>query len=187
MFFEKTFIYQEKNFLNKDVCENLIKLYEKSEKNEGTISINNNVIIDKKLKNCQEVNFNFENNNSLIYIIKSSLGKTISEYEKKFPFVRQIRKYGLDSDFKIQKYNIGESYSKEHCENSGYNDRVLAWMIYLNDVKYGGQTVFPSQNKKFKPEIGKLLIWPSFFTHSHYGLPSKTSIKYIMTGWFKYI
>ena len=35
-----------------------------------------------------------------------------------------------------------------------------------------------------EPKEGKLVIWPSDWTHLHRGIPSLTQTKYILTGWF---
>ena len=37
-------------------------------------------------------------------------------------------------------------------------NRLLAWMIYLNDVTEGGETEFPDQGKKSQSRVGDLLI-----------------------------
>ena len=76
-----------------------------------------------------------------------------------------------------------------HCENDGGVDgsaekRVLAWMVYLNDVTDGGETAFPTQGKKFSPRAGDVLIWPAYWTHPHRGIVSESQVKYIATGWF---
>jgi hypothetical protein len=57
-------------------------------------------------------------------------------------------------------------------------------MIYLNDVTDGGETEFPTQNIKFQPRAGDILIWPAYFTHPHHGITSRTQTKYILTGWY---
>ena len=66
------------------------------------------------------------------------------------------------------------------------SQRVLAWMIYLNNVTDGGYTEFPDQRKKFQPRVGDILIWPAYFTHPHRGIVSNTQTKYIATGWFNF-
>ena len=77
--------------------------------------------------------------------------------------------------------NTGQDFSEE-----GMGKRILAWMIYLNDVTDGGHTAFPTQNKKFQPRRGDVLIWPAYFTHPHRGIVSKTQTKYIITGWYNF-
>ena len=64
--------------------------------------------------------------------------------------------------------------------------RVLAWMIYLNDVTDGGETEFPTQGKRFQPRAGDVLIWPAYWTHPHRGIVSESQTKYIVTGWFDF-
>ena len=61
--------------------------------------------------------------------------------------------------------------------------RVLAWMVYLNDIKKDGGTRWPQQNFTSKPRSGDLYIWPAGWTHSHYGVPALKETKYIVTGW----
>ena len=109
----------------------------------------------------------------------------IKDYIRKYPFTNQLKPWDLSPTFKIQRYNPTEGYFITHCENMGKDDcdRVLAWMIYLNDVKDGGYTVFPTQIRKFQPRRGDVLMWPAYFTHPHHGESTRSHTKYIMTGW----
>ena len=91
----------------------------------------------------------------------------------------------------LQRYKVGESYSTEHCENDGspgmLSLRNIAWMFYLNDIESKGGTCFPSQNITLKPRVGDLYIWPAYWTHSHYGIAADKEIKYLLTGWCRYL
>jgi len=89
--------------------------------------------------------------------------------------------------FNLQKYEPPNGhFNSWHCEHSLSSEqavsRVAAWMLYLNTLDEG-YTEFFHQKKSIQPEKGKLLVWPSFYTHIHKGNPVKTQIKYIMTGW----
>jgi len=57
--------------------------------------------------------------------------------------------------------------------------RVLVAMVYLNDVSEGGETCFFHQNLRIKPEKGKMVIFPPYFTHMHKGMAPKSNDKYI--------
>jgi len=62
----------------------------------------------------------------------------------------------------------------------------MAFMVYLNDIKEGGETEFLYQKCRFKPKRNTLLLWPSGFTHTHRGNPPISGDKYIITGWIEY-
>tara|TARA_Y100000592_G_C5458170_1_gene312497 strand:+ start:780 stop:1409 length:630 start_codon:yes stop_codon:yes gene_type:complete len=89
---------------------------------------------------------------------------------------------------KIQRTVPGEGYHQWHCETFGRQsrDRVLAYMLYLNDVDEGGETEFLYQHCRYKPLKGDLLIWPGYFTHVHRGNPPLSGHKYIATGWIEW-
>ena len=82
-------------------------------------------------------------------------------------------------------------YLVDHCEyaveEEPSNKRMLAWMVYLNDVTDKGGTHFAHQNITLKARAGDLYIWPAYFTHIHRGIPSPSQIKYIVTGWCNHI
>lgn len=116
------------------------------------------------------------------------LVKSLMKYAQEYSFIDILPKTQVYPGFKIQKYNPNECYSQLHCESMGSClERVLAWMIYLNDVTDGGETEFPTQGKKFSPGVGDVLIWPAYWTHPHRGIVSMTQTKYIATGWCCYI
>ena len=74
-----------------------------------------------------------------------------------------------------------------HCEESHFvsSHRVLAWMIYLNDLPEGeGETEFLHQSVRLRPRKGDVVIFPAGFTHTHRGNPPLTTNKYIATGWY---
>ena len=52
-------------------------------------------------------------------------------------------------------------------------------MIYLNDVHDRGWTEFFYQQHYEIPKAGKIVCWPSDWTHTHRGIISPTEVKYI--------
>ena len=91
--------------------------------------------------------------------------------------------------YKIQKTPPGGGYHVWHCEDSGflYRDRVLTWMVYLNDipVENGGATDFFHQKLSLQPKAGTIVFWPAAYTHMHRGAFLTGGLdKYIATGWF---
>ena len=56
-------------------------------------------------------------------------------------------------------------------------------MFFLNTVSDGGQTEFFYQNQSISPKIGRMVIAPAGFTHTHKGAIPKSSDKYIVTSW----
>lgn len=90
--------------------------------------------------------------------------------------------------FKVQKTKIGGGYHIWHYEACERHicQRLLTWMVYLNDVHEGGETEFLYQHMRVKPEQGTLVIWPAAFTHTHRGNPPLSNEKYVVTGWTEF-
>jgi len=86
---------------------------------------------------------------------------------------------------KFQWTPIGGGFFPWHIEHGGgvNSNRVLAWMIYLNDVEDGGDTEFLYQRVKIKPKKGTFVMWPAGLTHPHRGNPPYSNDKYVLTGW----
>ena len=108
-------------------------------------------------------------------------------YVQKYSHLKKLATHNI-LEVKIQKTKVGEGYHMWHCENAEMKarNRILAFMVYLNDVVEGGETEFLYQKCRFKPEKNTLLVWPSQFTHVHRGNPPLSNDKYIITGWVEY-
>ena len=108
-------------------------------------------------------------------------------YVQKYSYLKKLSTHNI-LEVKIQKTKIGEGYHMWHCENAEMKarNRILAFMLYLNDVEEGGETEFLYQKCRFKPQKNTLMIWPSQFTHVHRGNPPLSNDKYIITGWVEY-
>lgn len=91
---------------------------------------------------------------------------------------------------KVQKTLPMGGYHTWHFESGEKttHDRILVWMIYLNDLPNGeGETEFLYQGMRIPPSKGTLVIWPAGMTHVHRGLTVHSTPKYIATGWFHQI
>ena len=122
----------------------------------------------------------------LIHIFNSTLQQCYANYSEQFSVLQEpdTAPHG-NMDIKIQKTSIGGGYHIWHYENTGLPaaNRLIVWMVYLNDVEDGGETEFLYLSKRVKPKQGTLLFWPTSFTHTHRGNPPISNEKYIMTGW----
>lgn len=194
------FIEIYKNSVSKDTCNTLIDLFEEYEylhvKGVTSIGINENYKKSTEITITQEF-MNDEKWKDPLSNVLSSLQDNLKDYKSKYSqYERDVPILGIDalqyweidSVFNFQRYMPGEGYYSWHCEVSGKNfsERMLAWMIYLNDVVDDGGTEFKFQNYISNADQGKLLIWPAYWSHFHRGIPSETEKKYILTGWFSF-
>ena len=188
----KNFILHRRHALSKDKCERIINYFEEHKEFQEAGTVGGRGIEPLK-KIDTEMIFSFKNGPSreVFSFFGEFLVEAVEVYKKQYPFIDTgVNPWTINDVFKIQKYNPNEGYFVLHCENGGIPEetqRVLAWMIYLNDVTDGGYTDFPSQNKKFQPRRGDVLIWPAGWTHPHRGITSKSQTKYIVTGWYNYL
>jgi hypothetical protein len=183
--------------LSKKTCDEIInahhELNQLNEVVQGRVGGKAGPEIVKAAKNSTDVELGaYHNYRNLLYEVSTELQNTYNVYMEKY---WQINEYLNRHDFtawQIQKYDYKDhgGYHYFHIENSGVTSmrRVMAYILYLNDVKEGGETEFLHQALRVKPETGKLVIFPAYFTHVHRGNPiiSKED-KYIMTGWMEYV
>ena len=129
--------------------------------------------------------------------------EAIGRYKITYPFLDNIASWCLRSGYNIQYYSEGQGYSGLHCEHASRwkninnqeldlgslnaedhslpGDRMLVWMMYLNDAQSG--TEFPHQATTIQPKEGRVVVWPAYWTHPHKGVTPNKGDKYIATGW----
>jgi hypothetical protein len=111
-----------------------------------------------------------------------SIGLAIREFREAFPYFKGPFK---DMGYAIQRTQPGEFYHW-HIDGGSheFSQRQLVAVWYLNDVEGpGGETEFLYQDLRVRPEEGKLLLFPPFWTHEHRGVTLQAGIKYIATTW----
>ena len=102
-------------------------------------------------------------------LLFTSLAKALSKVKKQYEFFNGPFK---DVGYAVQRTKPGEYYHW-HIDSGShqFSDRQLVAIWYLNDAEGpGGETEFLNQNIKVKPETGKLILFPPFWTHEHLSL-----------------
>jgi prolyl 4-hydroxylase len=100
-----------------------------------------------------------------------------------------------------QHYQVGQQFkahtdyfeSHEMSTHGGQRgQRTYTFMIYLNDVEQGGETVFANLGTSFKPQRGMAVIWNNLnpegienYQTLHQALPVIQGQKVIITKWFR--
>jgi prolyl 4-hydroxylase len=97
--------------------------------------------------------------------------------------------YGFE-EFLIKRYRpAAQDQFPAHVDVSNANTmhRMLALVLYLNDVAEGGETAFLKLDLKVAPRSGRLLMFPPNFLYPHAGLPPREATKYILGTYLTYI
>ena len=115
--------------------------------------------------------------------INGNMQKCIDHYLKQFPQLGKNR--FLINDFKIKKIPAGGGFHNWHFEDNNIQNtnRYFVVQIYLNEEFEGGETEFLYFNQRIKPKLGRLIIFPCAFTHTHRGNPPIGGTKYIASTW----
>ena len=182
-------IYVEsyQNNLTKDFCDHVIK---KFEKDSGKVPGISGAGLNIKIKDSTDLGitrgrkkYNWDEEDNIFYeALKSPLRNYIDNYV-----------CPKDLDNSIDIYDTGYQIQRTTPLQNGYvwhNDahvidnssRIVTYIWYLNTIDKEGTTEF-TDGTQIKPEQGKLILFPSLWTHVHKGNPPKKINKYICTGW----
>jgi len=175
-----------------DLCDSILKLY--NDYSNYTFEGRTVIGVRKDVKNSTDLNIHQVANMDkkvipLVVKINDQLKACSEQYLNSFPnqniFPAKLS-FGGNMGFtvmQVQKYKKNEGhYNNWHHEGSTGTSRILALLLYLNDVKKGGETEF-LYGDKIKPQKGKLLIHPAGFPYIHKGNVPLSSDKIIMISW----
>jgi hypothetical protein len=186
-------IYTNVNSISKQLCDEIIILYEKEEKYRGVTGggLNPDVkdtmdfIIPKNNHWLKIYNFlNIELDRNIKQYFNRLNDKKLKTDDKNYLFFDNIKM--INYDFMIQRYikQIGK-YIYHHDSQIDWTkkqQRIVTFLWYLNTVEEGGETEVCGTHL-IKPEAGKLLLFPACWTFPHTGRMPISDNKYIVTGW----
>jgi len=178
-------IYEVENFLSVDECKKLIDEI-KSELRPSTIATDGE--FDSTYRTSSTCDLGNKNNPFL-----QKIDKRISDFiviDTCYGETLQGQHYLEKQEFKAHTDYFEGSQLMEH--DGGRGQRTYTFMIYLNEVKQGGETEFTRLNKIFSPSPGKALIWNNL---NEDGTPNENTMhqahpviegeKTIITKWFR--
>ena len=177
------------NMLSKEGCQHIIDYFESN----INLSFKGYAAgkVDIKTKDSQDLTLRLEyprneGEYKINEYIIQSLQKGTEKYRNKFRLLdMMVGTWHVDDRFNIQRFDEGQGYHGVHCEHSkDACNRMLVWMIYLNNAKCG--TRFYEPRRDVKAKQGRLVMWPSYWTYPHSGITPNKGEKYLMTGWWRF-
>ena len=182
-------IEEYRNVFPIDYCKQLIETFEQrasmqlTEHQTGFKNQDERIFMDMSNHNNM-----FHVDADLCKFFYQTVVKTYEEkYGKKYDSLRAVVQHS-PKGMSIQKTRPHQGYHAWHCECADLctSSRVMAYTLYLNSVEEGGETELLYQGVKIKPEPGKLVFFPAYYTHPHRGNPIYKGVKYIVSGWYTF-
>ena len=177
------FIFEKKNALPGDVCSEIIERFELNPDDQYRGRIGQQEAEDADVKRSTDLVVSGKTHwKDIDRLLFSSLDRALHEFKALYPFFKgQFN----DMGYSIQRTSAGEYYHW-HIDGGSheFSHRQLVAIWYLNNLTgSGGSTEFRYQNIRVKPEAGKLILFPPFWTHEHRGQTLQQGLKYIATTW----
>lgn len=178
--FEKSGLFIFENAFPKDLCQETIEKFEQDKKNHHPGEVGSGYKPEMKSSTDWYLGSSFPKLEEIYF--SGIINATYPIMETK----PQLKRFELSySGFQYQKSPKNKGFFHWHTDNDFSNlekERLLAVIIYLNDVHEGGHTEFMQQRFSIKPETGKLAIFPTTWEYFHRGVAPKSNDKHIMTS-----
>jgi hypothetical protein len=178
-----TFIFEKQRALPVDVCNEMIRRFVQYPDEQYQGRIGQMVYQDQGIKKSTDLVVSGKSHwKDIDQALFRSLGLAMKELRETYPYFKGPFK---DVGYAIQRTGPGEYYHW-HIDGGSheFSQRQLVAVWYLNDVEGPvGETEFSFQDIRVRPEAGKLLLFPPFWTHEHRGVTLQQGIKYIATTW----
>ncbi|MBK1648061.1 2OG-Fe(II) oxygenase [Rhabdochromatium marinum] len=178
-----SFVFERRQALPPAFCEEMIARFEANPRQQYEGRIGQIQERDRAIKHTTDlVVSNKDDWKDADQMFFASLAAALREFRETFPYFKGPFK---DMGYQIQRYQAGEFYHW-HIDGGSheFSQRQLVALWYLNDVPGpGGETQFLYQDISVRPEQGKLVLFPPFWTHEHRAAKLEAGVKYIATTW----
>lgn len=186
------FIKSYENAIPDETCDAMIKFFEMqndmgmSVRRKDTIRRDNQLeMADPKVYDSMEAS----NMSDEIKPFFDMVGQCLGQYSHDLSLDRIFEEGQIYARNAIIQKSISEEFDQygawhAECEGNAVSNRVMTYLVYLNDDFEGGETEFLYQQHREKPKKGKLVLFPAYLTHIHRGGLITSGTKYIATGWY---
>jgi hypothetical protein len=191
MIIESKYLRVYDNILKPEICQKIIEEFEKDDRKypgktgagyRPDLKCSTDLVISKEGPWKQL-------DKDVYQAVKVGLQK-YSDDVPSFAYVTEFSDM-IDTSYQIQRYlpNNKDSFNW-HSDCTSYEscNRILAAIIYLNDVEEGGETEFKffEETMSVTPKIGRLVWFPPNFMFPHRGKIPISNAKYIITTFIIY-
>ena len=176
--------------LSEAQCAAIISLFERSELFQGNLLSNGKVVMRPEHKKVMEFDISGTPGNpewaAVDRMATQVMIKHLHLYEAEHPAVRMLRNPLGDEGWRMKRYvDDGTEHHAYHADGGhelpGAPGRVIAVLIYLSEPEEGGETVFFNHGVAVKPRCGRVLMFPTSFTHVHAGRRVRKGRKYALS------
>ena len=179
-------IYLIPRFLSQEECHALIALSE-NRLAPSTLTI---PTVDAEFRTSQTASL-YQTDAPIVSIvdqkISACLGIGIPYSEP-----TQLQSYDPGQQFKSHTDFFEPNTDEYHKNAQIKGNRTWTFMVYLNHVEKGGDTLFPAIKQRIAPQAGLAVVWNNLYADGgvnhdsvHAGLPVEAGKKLIITKWFR--
>lgn len=177
-------IYELRQALAPAFCAEMIRRFEASEGSQYAGRIGQKQVEAPSVKRSTDLRISGNADwKTIDKVLFESLSQALNQIGALHPYF--VTNAFKDTGYNMQRTAAGEFYHWHIDGGPGeFSQRQLVAIWYLNDVEGpGGETEFLLQETSVKPEQGKLILFPPFWTHVHRGVTLQKGTKYIATTW----
>ncbi len=179
-----SFVYALPNALDPDFCQQVIGRFESATDQHHQGAMGPGAVVDDTIKRSTDLRITgLAQWRDVDERLLKSLQHGLSLLSGLHPFFSSNA--FRDMGYQLQRSAPGAFYRWHVDSGPGpLSQRQLVAIWYLNTVSEpGGATEFFHQQVQVRPEAGKLLLFPPFWTHLHQGETVGAGHKYIATTW----
>ena len=187
-----TFVQTFPNLLGQEYCQLIIDRFEADDrKHPSTVGqVGNERVDPRRTGTILYLHDTMDDWKDVVVQTHAAVAKAVNAYAKDFMLLAKM----LSSEYvgcrypRIERVSPGQSFDW-HADNASNvtSERILACLLYLSDVTEDGYTEFAHQGLKVRPEAGKVVVFPPYWTHLHRGVSPAKTTKYTMSFFWGYL
>ncbi len=180
------YIHVFDDIITNDLCDEILEEYLNSDEWIDAQIGNENVPVNKMIRNCRLIDLSTSNVISKNYDKRKKIDESIYQETRKaielYANYHQNFKIDVDTGYQLLQYNEGNFYI-EHTDSFQKQQRSVSCSLHLNDDYEGGNFGFFDRQMQVRAGKGAAVMFPSNFMFPHEIMPITKGTRYSIITW----